>query len=635
MTTQLSPLAVQRFEDNSGSPLAGGLLYTYAAGTSTPQATYTDSTGGTPNANPIVLNARGEANIWLTSGQAYKFALQDSGGNPIWTIDNVPGGNSASSITIDGVTLDQQFASRVNRVVDSINGLRALSKLTYTRAFVTGYYSAGDGGGGNYWYDPTDVTSADNGGTIIVATDGGRWKLEPQFMVTLRTFGAKGDGTTNDTAAIQNAFTWAAAGYTLRGSAGLYIINSGISVTLNNGTAINAGGRRFQFIGDGPGNTCFQYAGSASPTLFTFNGNYFDRLVLQGFRVQHTDQASVTSNGIGIKIISAVNAVLRDVNVFRMTTGISCTDINACKFDNCVFNYNSTGFVAQYGSVSYPNAIMFSNCYFNSNYQNGCVIQNGVTVTIDSCTFEANGLDNSGNVQSGATGLAFSNNGVNGLASLIVRGSYFEQNAGAADVYITHTATGTYLIEGNTFNRTDSVKFVTNNIVFDASSLGSNSSPCKIKLIANGHFRAGTYAANSARRYINFAHGSSGYNQFFIHDDGNNYMDASELPIFSPTLDSRYGEFAQMQAQAYVTGATGVMSSNFGVFTLTRVSTGAYNIVLVRNVGTPMVSVIPGTGSMSWWISNVTNNSFTLNFVNSGGVATDPLFFIMAVFQGA
>lgn len=206
MTTQLSPLAVQRFEDNSGFPLAGGLLYTYAAGTSTPQATYIDSTGGTPNANPIVLNARGEANIWLTSGQTYKFALQDSGGNPIWTVDNVLGGSSASSITIDGVTLDQQFASRVNRVVDSINGLRALSKLTYTRAFVTGYYSAGDGGGGNYWYDPTDVTSADNGGTIIVATDGGRWKLIiATDFVSAKQFGAKLDGVTDDSAIINNS----------------------------------------------------------------------------------------------------------------------------------------------------------------------------------------------------------------------------------------------------------------------------------------------------------------------------------------------------------------------------------------------------------------------------------------------
>src|SRR5574337_207009 len=89
MTTQLSPLAVQRFVDNNGNALAGGQLYTCRAGTSTLQPTYTDSTGLTANTNPIVLNARGEANIWVTSGQAYKFALYDSLNNLIWTVDNI------------------------------------------------------------------------------------------------------------------------------------------------------------------------------------------------------------------------------------------------------------------------------------------------------------------------------------------------------------------------------------------------------------------------------------------------------------------------------------------------------------------------------------------------------------------
>lgn len=91
MTTQLSPLVVQRFFDNNNNPLAGGLLYTYAAGTSTPQATYTDATGSTPNANPVVLNARGEANVWMTAGQSYKFVLQDSLANVIWTVDQING----------------------------------------------------------------------------------------------------------------------------------------------------------------------------------------------------------------------------------------------------------------------------------------------------------------------------------------------------------------------------------------------------------------------------------------------------------------------------------------------------------------------------------------------------------------
>lgn len=59
----LSPFPVLRFCDNSGNPLNGGKLFTYTAGTATKQSTFTDSTGGTPNANPTILNSRGEAPV--------------------------------------------------------------------------------------------------------------------------------------------------------------------------------------------------------------------------------------------------------------------------------------------------------------------------------------------------------------------------------------------------------------------------------------------------------------------------------------------------------------------------------------------------------------------------------------------
>lgn len=91
MTTLLAPSTKQRFFDNNGNPLAFGLLTTYAAGTTTPITTYKDSTGGPTNTNPITLNFRGEADIWLQPNIAYKFALTDSLGNviPGWPIDNI------------------------------------------------------------------------------------------------------------------------------------------------------------------------------------------------------------------------------------------------------------------------------------------------------------------------------------------------------------------------------------------------------------------------------------------------------------------------------------------------------------------------------------------------------------------
>lgn len=98
MTVNLSPLAGagQQFLDNNGNPLAGGKLYSYTAGTTTPQATYTTASGNTAHTNPIILDSAGRVatgEIWLTSGLNYKFALATSVDVAIATWDNITGIN--------------------------------------------------------------------------------------------------------------------------------------------------------------------------------------------------------------------------------------------------------------------------------------------------------------------------------------------------------------------------------------------------------------------------------------------------------------------------------------------------------------------------------------------------------------
>ena len=83
----LLPTAKQQFFGNNGLPLTGGLLYTYAAGTTTPAPTWSDSNLTTLNTNPIVLNARGEATIF--GDRTYKVSLHDSLDSTIWTVDGV------------------------------------------------------------------------------------------------------------------------------------------------------------------------------------------------------------------------------------------------------------------------------------------------------------------------------------------------------------------------------------------------------------------------------------------------------------------------------------------------------------------------------------------------------------------
>lgn len=110
------PLVGGKFRefDANGIPLAGGKLYTYAAGTTTPQATYTDSTGSVQNANPVVLDSTGRADVWLTPGLLYKLVLQDSSGNTIYTEDNFPSANS---------TVTTAFTAPVTVNVSSTTGV--------------------------------------------------------------------------------------------------------------------------------------------------------------------------------------------------------------------------------------------------------------------------------------------------------------------------------------------------------------------------------------------------------------------------------------------------------------------------------------------------------------------------------
>ena len=85
----LTPTPKQQFFDANGNPLVAGKVYTYAGGTTTPIATYTDQTGATANTNPVILDSRGMANIWLQPTVAYKFLVTDENDVSQYTTDNI------------------------------------------------------------------------------------------------------------------------------------------------------------------------------------------------------------------------------------------------------------------------------------------------------------------------------------------------------------------------------------------------------------------------------------------------------------------------------------------------------------------------------------------------------------------
>ena len=95
MSYSLSPLLKPRFFVNAtNKPLVGGKLYTYLAETTTPAPTYSNDTG-TPNTNPIILDANGECNLYLNDDVTYRLILKDvqtstkANANKLYTLEQM------------------------------------------------------------------------------------------------------------------------------------------------------------------------------------------------------------------------------------------------------------------------------------------------------------------------------------------------------------------------------------------------------------------------------------------------------------------------------------------------------------------------------------------------------------------
>lgn len=410
MSVNLSPIGNGvAFLDSQGVVLKSGKIYTYVAGSTTPSATYTDSTQTVPNANPIILGSDGKSStqIWLVSGNKYKFIITDSSDNQIGPpLDNISGINDVNNnpsewlasglvptyvsatqftvlgnqtnvftknrrvqvsvlagtlygsvisssyssgttsvvVSMDSGSLDNGLSSvnvsflnspspsipaqySPNQIVSTVAALRSVDKTKSNSARANGYYS-GDGVVSEYYYDSSDTSSgclftgsvsgtvltvsavtngtlavgqavnrsdtgatigyisslgtgsggagtynlnasatvssmtmsSDNGGTYLVAFDGGRWKLSWPIYLSDRNFGAKLDDSTDDTYPIQNWLT-AGAGRAIYSSKGTAKITA--QLTCSAATRI---------VGDG--NALSIWKKYFNGDLFSVTGNY-------------------------------------------------------------------------------------------------------------------------------------------------------------------------------------------------------------------------------------------------------------------------------------------------------------------------------------------------------------------------
>ena len=149
----LAPQPKAQFFDASGSPLVGGKVYTYAAGTTTPLETYTSESAVTPNTNPVILDSRGECDLWFSAASSYKVVLKSATDVLQWTVDNISTYGTLASQnsnnvaitggTITGVTLTVNVIGDVSGNAGTVtNGVYLDAVQTVTNKTLTGMASA-------------------------------------------------------------------------------------------------------------------------------------------------------------------------------------------------------------------------------------------------------------------------------------------------------------------------------------------------------------------------------------------------------------------------------------------------------------------------------------------------------------
>lgn len=299
--------------DNLGNPLSGGLLYTYSAGTTTPYSTWTDSTLGTPNANPIILNSAGRPpnEIWFDSS-SYKFVLMDSAFNTLGTWDGLVGtaGPAGSTPVISGTSLTSQTIG-----TGSFTFVTQANIAWVVGQWVTVSYSTTPS---NYFYGQITAYSGTSL-TVNVTVIGGSgtyasWVISISGVRGATGSPGAGSGTVTSVAvATANGFAGSVATSTT--TPNITISCNSIGILQGNGTAISAitVGSGLSFSGgtltasSSAGGTVTSVSGSGGGTGLTLTGGPITTsgtLALGGI-------LNISNGGTGASTASgAINALL-------------------------------------------------------------------------------------------------------------------------------------------------------------------------------------------------------------------------------------------------------------------------------------------------------------------------------------
>lgn len=380
MAVNLSPVGgvAAQFFTNNGTPLTGGKLYTYSAGSTTPAATFTSSNGSTAWTNPIVLDAAGRVSgsgeIWLTDGIIYKFILKDSNDVLIATYDNITGINSNSVAFVNQQEIVTATAGQTvfNLGINYQPGTNSLS------VFVDGVNQYGPGA--LYAYVETDSNTVTFNSGLHVgaevkftttqqqsagAVDASQVTYTPPLTgfvatnveaklaqtVSVLDFGADPTGVADSSGAIQDAIDAVGALGSIIYPAGTYKINSTVTLlTQQHHIGFNAK------ITVGSGVTAFSRTTDGFPGRIKFSDLRFEGTGNTGKAI------SITNN---TPFVQLENCYFKDFARAVELSGSYCSN-----FSSCYFSYNLYGVLL----LNECHSTQLINCFFDGNTYVGLAV---------------------------------------------------------------------------------------------------------------------------------------------------------------------------------------------------------------------------------------------------------------------
>jgi hypothetical protein len=602
MSVNPSPLGgfATQFFDNNGVILSGGKIYTYAAGTTTPQATYTSASGVTPHTNPIILDSAGRVpggEIWLTDNLSYKFVIETSTGSLIGSYDNIFGINDSFSDTL----------------VLNITTLRAVTWPFGRPAVVQliNNWYAGDSGGFFRWDSAS--TASDNSGTIIkeTATATGRWLRQYSSPVNVTWFGARGDGVTNCNIAFDAAAVVSlATGQPFYMPAGSYLktTTTTFSVASKPSDEFEIS---YSIIGDGSGVTEILWNGASGFAPFLLQGGtgagVHHDATIKGFKVNSV----VGLVGIGISLDNVSKAQFEDFFALEMAYGVYASDTLSCSFRSCSFIFGNVGVQAIRTNFSHPNAISFYSCIFGNNRQWAMILYGGSNVNLFGGSVEGNGINGTGTDRGGV--FLLGNPGQEGGCAFAAYGTYWEAQDGLADLFVDPGSEPfTVKIDGCSFNRVTSAVYTTNHILISQAA-GEGT----VNLVVDGTaFKSfNDYVPSASRKVIAATSFASVNIQAPI--TRNIFENTIEMPDVLDTQPLASVIFDGTNGTVFRTNPTGL--------TVTRLSTGEYrfNLPITTNTTLKYVQLLSDTAVVDILKWAETANTVTIRCFDAAGVAAD------------